>query len=70
MSATRDDTHEGWSKSPADAEQRLELPTRGQEMVDALARGAPPPRQLRALRCSALVDVEALPDRERETDGA
>jgi hypothetical protein len=52
------------------AEQRLELPTRVQDMVDALARNAPSPPQLRALRCSPLVDAEALPDHERETDGA
>jgi hypothetical protein len=52
------------------AEQRLELPTRVQDMIDALARDAPPPGQLRALRCSPLVHAEPLPDHERETGGA
>jgi hypothetical protein len=52
------------------SEQRLDLPSRVQDMVDALARDAPPPQQLRALRCSPLVDAEPHPDHERETDGA
>ena len=51
------------------AEQRLDLPSRVQEVVDALARDAPPPQQLRALRCSPLVDAEPLPINERLTDG-
>jgi hypothetical protein len=52
------------------SEQRLDLPPRAQDMVDELARNAPPPQQLRALRCSPLVAAEPLRDRERETDGA
>ena len=52
------------------SEQRLDLLPRVQDMVDALARDAPPPRQLHALRCSPLVDAQPLPDLARETDGA
>jgi hypothetical protein len=52
------------------AEQPLDLPSRVQDVVDAMARGAPAPQRLRALRCSTLVDAESLPDREREPDGA
>jgi hypothetical protein len=52
------------------SEQRLDLPSRVQDVVDAMARDAPAPRQLRALRCSPLVGAEPLPDRDRETDGA
>lgn len=52
------------------SEQRLDLPSRVQDMVDALARDAPPPQQLRALRCSPLVDAEPLPDHERDAHGA
>ncbi len=52
------------------SEQRLDLPPRVQDVVDAIARDAPAPGQLRALRCSPLVGAEPLPDRDRETDGA
>lgn len=52
------------------SEQALDLPSRVAEMVDALARDAPPPQQLRALRCSPLVDAEPLPEHQRESDGA
>lgn len=52
------------------AEQPLDLPPRAQDVVDALARDAPPPQPLRALRCSPLVDAEPLPDHARETYGA
>jgi hypothetical protein len=52
------------------AEQPLDLPPRAQDVVDALARDAPPPQQLRALRCSPLVDAEPLREHARETDGA
>lgn len=51
------------------SEQRLDLPPRVQDVVDALARNAPPPRQLSSLRCSPLVDVEPLPHLAREPDG-
>lgn len=52
------------------SEQRLDLPARVQNVVDAMARDAPAPGQLRALRCSPLVGAEPLPDRDRQTDGA
>lgn len=52
------------------SEQRLDLPPRVQDVVDAMARDAPAPGQLRALRCSPLVGAEPLPDRDRETDDA
>ena len=52
------------------AEQRLDLPPRAHDVVDAMARSAPTPRQLRALGCSSLVGTEPLPERDRETDGA
>jgi hypothetical protein len=52
------------------SEQRLDLPPRVRDVVDAMARDAPAPRQLRALRCSPLVGAEPLPDPARETDGA
>ena len=48
------------------SEQRLDLPSRVHDVVDALARDAPTPRQLSTLRCSPLVDVEPLPDLARE----
>ena len=51
------------------SEQWLDVPSRVHDVVDALARDAPPPRQL-TLRCSPLVDVEPLPDLAREPDGA
>lgn len=50
------------------SEQPLDLPAGVQDMVDALARDAPP-QQLRS-RCSPLVDAEPLPDRERASHGA
>jgi len=52
------------------SEQRLDLPSRVHDVVDALARDAPPPRQLSTLRCSPLVNVEPLPDLAWEPDGA
>jgi hypothetical protein len=52
------------------SEQRLDLPSRVHDVVDALARGAPPPRQLSSLRCSPLVDLEPMPDPAREPHGA
>jgi len=52
------------------AEERLDLPTRVQDVVDAMARNAPPPQGLRALRSSRLVDAEPLPAHQRQTDGA
>ena len=52
------------------SEQRLDLPSRVHDVVDALTRDAPPPRQLSSLRCSPLVNVEPLPDLAWEPDGA
>lgn len=52
------------------SEQRLDLQPRVQDVVDAMARNAPSPRQLGALRRSPLVGAEPLPDGERATDGA
>lgn len=52
------------------SEQPLDLPPRVRDVVDAMARDAPAPGQLRALRCSPLVSAEPLPERDRKTDGA
>jgi hypothetical protein len=45
------------------AEQVLELPPAARTAADALTRTAPPPRAIRNLKPSALVDAEPLPDR-------
>lgn len=52
------------------SEQPLDLPPRVRDVVDAMARDAPAPGQLRALRCSPLVSAEPLPECDRKTDGA
>jgi hypothetical protein len=51
------------------AEARLDLPPDVSAAAAALARTAPPPHALRALRRSALVAAEPLPERAREHDG-
>jgi hypothetical protein len=50
------------------AEQVLELPPAARAAAAELARTAPPPRSIRSLKASGLIDAEPLPDRAGDRD--